>query len=209
MTACLTDSFRPSSRNTLSRAGFTPRSRRAASTTARTPAPGCCRTTGSRRSSSKATSPAPAQRCDGAHTTTISSRAKGATASSGAPRDGAHHAQLELAAHHEVDDLAAVGHAQAQLGAGVGPLELGDQARQQVLARAPSTRRSSPVRRRAPPRFTISTRASSSKVDDLAGVAVEHLARVGRGDVAPRAVEQLGAELALQRSAPAGSPPAA
>jgi len=83
----------------------------------------------------------------------------------------------------------------------VGVLELGDQLRQQMLSGA--GRRAD---RHAPAAELVEVQDLDPglvvEIDDLPGVAIEDLARVGRGDIAPRAVEELGAELAFERTHP-------
>ena len=112
---------------------------------------------------------------------------------------GAHDAQLELAAEHEVDDLVAVGHAQAQVDAGVVALELGDQHRQQVLSGAGRSADHHPPAGELTEVHDLDP-GLVVEIEDLPGMAVQHLAGVGGRDVASRAVEELGAELALERA---------
>ena len=114
-------------------------------------------------------------------------------------RHGADHAELELAAEHEVDDPVAVGHAQAQVDARVGVLELGDQSRQEMLAGAGRGADRHPAADEIAEVHDLDPRLVVER-DDLPGAAIEHLAGVGGLDVASRAVEEPGAELALQRA---------
>src|SRR5450756_976969 len=197
MAACLADSMRPISMTTLSFSGRTPARRRWSSTTVRTPAPCCCMICGSATRSSRVTCSRDAQGWLGLQTSTISSRASGSATSSGrgvtAPT-----APISNSRASTRSTTACVSSTCREMETpGYSFLELREHPGQHVLAGARGRADHDAARDQLAEVEDLGA-GTLVQVEDLATIAVEHLAGVGGDHGAARAVEQGRLELALE-----------